>query len=409
MKRSGVARDGSTRGGLLCFAALALLGCGITAAAADEPPPTIDTRARAALRRGASWLRAQQGADGRWRSQRYGLLRGGETLTAFAVGTLVRVAPHLLPKEAAEVEAALVRADGFLLHALAADGALGTGDPVDEYPVYATALWLASGRPSPETAARLVGYLRGAQARRPAPVAGGFGLRAPFEGNARGLRIEVSHTAIALGALEGHAPRGDALWTRARGFLRRCQNLSPAGTKKKNAVLDGGFSFTPQRWFAKTLPLGEAAPGRFGAYGSATADGLLALLSAGADPAGAEVQAAAGWLARHLSLRDVPGLEAPAPGRAQGQGLRFYWAWRLAEAARRVTARVPRSPLAVSPWRQGVVAAVVRAQRVDGAWQNASGAMLEDEALIATGEALQALAAVLDVPRVPEKKPQRSR
>ena len=72
-----------------------------------------------------------------------------------------------------------------------------------------------------------------------------------------------------------------------------------------------------------------------------------------------------------------------------------------AAAAHRRARRAPRSPLAASPWRARVVDALAPVQRADGAWQNASGGMLEDEALIATGEAMRALACVLEEKRPP--------
>jgi hypothetical protein len=109
--------------------------------------------------------------------------------------------------------------------------------------------------------------------------------------------------------------------------------------------------------------------GAYRSYGSATADGVLALRAAGA-PA----EPALRWLRSHHRTDEAPGF--PDARRRFALGLRFYYAAACAEAA-------PELP----------VAPLLGPQRLDGSFVNPELLVKEDDPLIATAFAVRALAA----------------
>jgi hypothetical protein len=152
----------------------------------------------------------------------------------------------------------------------------------------------------------------------------------------------------------------------ARVFIERCQNP------------DGGFFFTTTEF--DTNKAGHDGK-QFRSYGTATADGILALLAAGVERHDPRVEAAERWLAGHHRDMDAPGFTGEAYDRWP-RGLAFYYAATATQAFR---------SLAKDPGA-GVREALRRAQRRDGSWSNAENLVKEDDPLIATPFAVRALA-----------------
>jgi hypothetical protein len=88
---------------------------------AGKPAPTPADLHRRAMARAARWLWSQQGADGGWHSGTYGLLRSGQSLTAFVLAALLEVPPEVEPPRPAQIKRALA----FLEAHVDADGAQG--------------------------------------------------------------------------------------------------------------------------------------------------------------------------------------------------------------------------------------------------------------------------------------------
>jgi hypothetical protein len=335
---------------------LGALACVPTAAARAD-------RTARALRRGADYLWSRQSAEGGWHSTTYGLLRSGHSLTP-----LVLLA---LAADGKRDDKRIARGLAFLERAAKEAGALGLGD--DDYPCYATALGLraiihfaGSGHP---LAPRMVAWLKGQQMSpengwtQEDPAFGAWGLgsvrprTAPHCGH-----IDLSMTRYVLEALaEAGIGATEECRANALVFIRRCRNA------------DGSFFFSTVETGANKA--GETADG-FAGYGSATADGILALLAAGDSDAKTSVD----WLRNHDDPELPQGFPSPARLR-YAEGLRYYYADCATRAFRAVG--VPRTV----PF----VEALLAAQRGDGSWANAEALVKEDDPLIATAFALSAL------------------
>lgn len=305
-------------------------------------------------------------------------MKSGQSLTPLVLSTLLRVPePTARPKGRQVVQAV-----AFLERHLHENGGLGLSDSVIlDYPNYATGLALiALDRlgDHEKLIARMRHYLLGQQFQESLgyspedPAYGGWGMggdprRAPNPGH-----MDLSMTRFVLEGL-AVAPRAskEAI-LRARTFLTRCQNP------------DGGFYFSP-------VVLGANKAGRvndvFQSYGSTTADGILALLATGQSPHSKEVELARAWLIEHHRVDRVPGIPAENPSRWH-LGLRFYYLAAAAQVFQKLD--VNQAPRTVD-WRRELVDTLLKGQREDGSWVNEVPTQKEDDPLIATSLALQAL------------------
>jgi len=314
-----------------------------------------------ASRRGTAYLWSRQQPDGAWRSETYGLLRSGQSLTPLIVNALLDAgAPANDPR--------LLRAIDFLRRDINADGAIGiTGD---DYPCYATALTLrAFVRTRPALAPPLIAWLRSQQMSpangwKPTDLAfgawgiGGAPRTAPDSGH-----IDLSMTRHVLESLaEAGVPLSDPALRNALVFVNRCQNP------------DGGFFFSTVETGANKA--GDTNSG-FASYGSTTADGLLCQLAAGHATTAPALQ----WLRANDDAELPRGFQSSARER-YAEGLRYYYA-DAAVRAFRAAGHKRAVPFA---------AALKRAQQPDGSWRNPEPLVKEDDPLIATAFAVSALA-----------------
>src|SRR5882724_2206235 len=342
-----------------CVPALVLLLASACTFQQEEAPD-------AALRRGCQYLWSQQDQDGGWHSRTYGLLKSGQSLTGFVLNALLHVPPQTCQPPAG----ALDRALAFLDRNTNAEGAVGKMDPLlYDYPNYATALAVQALRRAGRSGDALVAWLRtqqfteehGWQHGDAAYGAWGMGGEPRIAPNAG--HVDLSMTRHVLEALAAAGvPARDPAFARARVFVERCQNP------------DGGFFFS-------TVVLDANKAGQDGSqyrsYGTATADGILALLAMGTPPDSERVLSAKRWLATHNVPDGAPGFIGPAYQRWT-QGLRFYYAASIAQVF-------------AGP-SQMLAASLEAAQRSDGSWRNAENLVKEDDPLIATGFSVAALA-----------------
>jgi hypothetical protein len=305
------------------------------------------------MERGVAALRRLQEADGAWRSVKYADMKSGLPLTALAAYALSRLPG---PPECG-------RAIEFLSKHLEPSGQVG-----NEYPNFTTGMTLRAFRvyrPSgwEEMTRRMAEYLVKAQETEAAgwtpedPAYGGWGYGGLAHAPRRLLRQDISSTRFAIEAL-AEAGRIAEVRDKALAFAARLQNE------------DGGFCYS------RALPTTNKA-GEFQSYGSATADGVLALRALGEPGRSARAEA---WLAANFSAERVPGFakEVRVPWH---EGILYYYLAAAAEAA-------------TDAARRGEIARKIRSlQAPDGSWTNSSGIMKEDEPVIATCFALLACAA----------------
>jgi prenyltransferase beta subunit len=320
-----------------------------------------------ALHRAAQYLWTQQAEDGGFHSAAYGLLRSGQSLTPFVLDALLAVPDAVLTARPAAIERALE----FIRKNTNADGALGLMDETAaDYPNYATALAATvlvkarrSGRGSNVDAGPMVAHLRAQQfaeengwKRADAPY-GAWGMGGAIRRPPDAGHVDLSMTRYVLEALrsDGVAPFDPAIM-RALVYLKRSQND------------DGGFYFSTVN--PEINKAGEANGG-FASYGTATADGLLALRAAGIPEDDPRIVKAIQWLKDHHRPDRAPGFEGTVRD-SWGSGLRFYYASVISKTALGL-------PVTLPP------------QAGDGSFRNSNKMVKEDDPLIATTFALHVL------------------
>lgn len=318
------------------------------------------------LRKAAQYLWAQQSKDGGFHSSTYGLLRSGQSLTPFVLDALLDVPETVLRAPAGAIDRALA----FVKRNTSAEGTLGRMDEsAADYPNYATALAVTvmvkarrSGRE--RDIAPMVAQLRAQQfsetngwKREDAPY-GAWGMGGPLHRPPDAGHVDLSMTRFVLEALQAAGvPASDPVMTRALAYLERSQNI------------DGGFYFSPVN--PEINKAGEAN-GRFASYGTATADGVLALRAAGIPDTDDRIAKAIMWLKDHHQPDRAPGFDAP-PHQSWGSGLRFYYAAAISRT-------IPGSLILLPP------------QGNDGSFRNSNNLVKEDDPLIATAFAVRVLA-----------------
>ncbi|PWU08727.1 MAG: hypothetical protein C5B51_07390 [Terriglobia bacterium] len=348
-----------------CIALLLALGTGCAPRSAPAP-----------LARAARYLWGQQAKDGGWHSHTYGLLRSGQSLTPFVLLALLEIPEEVYPLPKADVDRAIT----FVRSQTRPDGALGMADPaIPDYPNYSTALAVSAlcraRRPGWEAQVHpMVAYLRGQQFTEQNgwhpqdPVYGAWGMGGERRKPPDTGHVDLSMTRYVLEALRAAGlPASDPAFAHARIFIERCQNLDS----------DGGFFFSTTEF--DTNKAGHDGQ-RFRSYGTTTADGILALLAAGSPASEVHVARAARWLTSHHHDMYVPGFVGEAYQRWP-RGLAFYYSAASTQAWRALSA----GPL------PGVADGLRRTQRVDGSWANPENLVKEDDPLIATTFAVQAL------------------
>ena len=324
-------------------------------------------RKRSPLARAAQYLWAQQAADGGFYSVTYGLLRSGQSLTPFVLGALLRVPDDTLPAPVGAVD----RAIAFIRKHTSVDGVVGVAGGDADYPNYATALAVdalvaAQRRLWTADIAPMIAHLRAQQFSeangwaREHPAYGGWGMGGAIHRPPHAGHVDLSMTRFVLEALRASGVDGsDPAMTRARVFLERSQNH------------DGGFFFSPV-----TPALNKAGQSAEGivSYGTATADGVLALRACGVPDSDHRIARAIAWLDRNHQSDRVPGFdEGKSPRGLWGAGLRFYYAGAIARVRPHLKVRLPD-------------------QADDGSFRNAIGLVKEDDPLIATTFAIQMIA-----------------
>lgn len=349
----------------------------------------------------ARFLIASQSADGAWRSHVYGPLKDGPSLTPQAMASLI----PLIEKDRERLASAQ-RGRTYLVSFMAR---LQAGSDGLRFPAYTAA-----------TISRVVAF--------DAPGAVGAGLRVPWLAQVRGMQLtqslgyepselsfggwgyspivphmgrpddparalsiaNLSATVFCLDALRDAAvPPDDPVWAAALTFVQRCQNFPDDPTAADPKYDDGGFYFMPHD--AGWNKAGVAGTDRHGitrlhSYGSATADGLRALLDCGLPLDHPRVIAARKWLTAHFDARNVPGTYEP-DREVLRNATYYYYAASLSQAFVREGVRDDGS----DGWAQALARELLGRQRPDGSWSNDYTDAKEDDPLVATPSAATAL------------------
>ncbi len=213
------------------------------------------------------------------------------------------------------------------------------------------------------------------------------------------------HVLEALSAAE--VPPSDPAFWKAAVYVERCHNFDPT----RPDAQDGGFYFS-----TVVLDANKAGPDgdRYRSYGTATADGILVLLAMGRSRADERVRAARRWLESHHLSDRATGFVGEAYKRWPAS-LRFYYAASATKAFRELLRLAKYSDLGAraqhaSPLQsehgpcnhnlrdslgvsqpESVSRSLQTEQAPDGSWSNPEDLVKEDDSLIATPFAVQAL------------------
>lgn len=360
--------------------------------AADEKMREIRERGTAALEKGLGFLAKGQGTDGGWHSQTYGQFKGGAALTAFVLDAVSRGGEGWRKKQGRGVE----RGFEFFRAGFARRGTIACPDGSLDHPTYGAALWLRGRRrlklPGEEPMrGELVKYLLGAQCAeergfdKENPSFGGWDFLG--QGDAHGVTTGTNVSVVCLVA-EGLAGEQEAGGKQAKA-IEAALGRSAAWTSRCQQK-DGGFCFTPEPMSLNNkADFRDEARHEPRAYGTATCDGIRALLAAGVKSDDKRIVRAVAWLAERPSLELVPGFEGLPPELGWQRGLRFYYYSTLAQ----VLPLLPATDVAAR--RKALLEMLLKLQRGDGSFLNESDRMRENDPLIATGLGVVALGEVL--------------
>lgn len=341
--------------------------------------PETQAQAQAALGKGFAWLRAAQAADGSWSDRRF---PGMSALALWAMASAKDPANAAAAEKAAAYIASCAQPDGGIYVPIPGRRGGGLGN-------YNTCLCLTALHAFGQRE-RFLGVMLGARAYVASTQIeteglheGGFG----YDKSSPRAYTDLNNTFYALDAMrltrdvEEARPAGqkkvDINWEAARKYV-----LSMQETEGGDA---GGFVYnreTPRR----QAP-GEAGKETLRAYGSMTYAGLLAMLHCELRRDDPRVRSACQYLGKHWTLEENPG---------QGnQGLYFYYEV-LARALDAAAVReLPLEGGEKVDWREALAKALVRRQRADGSWVNASNRFWEGDPALSTSYALLALTLTL--------------
>lgn len=353
---------------------------------ANEPKPaeqTSDDKAKAAIRRGLDWLKANQAEDGHWSSPNY------PATTALALWAFAR-SDHpdraaVCSKAAAFIEKR-VQPDGGI-YKPAIIGWLGGGLSTYNTAICMVALHALDRTKYAKTILDARKFVASSQLTGDSPVSGGFSYNPPRPGaNPDKARADLSNTAWALRAMretqdvEDLRPGGktvDVNWNASLTFVEKFQNRD-----QSDATNYGGFAYSLGGERGGTT-VGKDGTMKLAGYGSMTYAGLESMIYAQVDRADPRVRSAVEWAANHWSVDENPGM---------GSKGHFYYLNIMAKAlslnGADTLARKDGDPI---PWKSQLVGKLVATQAKDGSWSNKDNTFWEGDAALVTPYSILAL------------------
>lgn len=376
-------------------AALSLM---LSLTACGQQTDRLEQRVDAALERSTRFLVARQAEDGSWRSEVYGTLRDGVTLTPPILKALQFGPQFEGSQQACE------RAVSYLTGLGTEAGRL----PVMGFPVYSAALSLVAlsrvtGPGVERSRQAFLELLCGHQLDEelgwePSDLAyGGFGYSVRPPRRRDGVRppfdADLSSTLFAVGAMRlAGVPAEHPDIQKALHFVRRCQNFAD-DPGRDDRFEDGGFVTAASHGEQNkggVAGVDGAGRTRYHSYGSATADGLRGLLRCGLPADHPRVVAARRWLEQRFDPTIHPG-RFTAALEADRSAPYFYSCWSLAHAFRLLGVSEFEQDGETIRWAEALATHLLSLQQEDGSFRNPHTFMKEDDPLIATPLAMGAL------------------
>ena len=369
----------------------------------SNPDDAESLLAKQVLNKATAFLQARQSADGAWRSETYGLLKSGQSLTPFVLFALT----DSLTDKRQPNEESIQKAISFLRAKSDPNGVHGRADPdFLDYPNYSTAYalrcFLRFGNADDQARiGKMTSYLEAQQFSEKAgfepdsPAYGGWG----FGINGRPTLssfVDLSHTRRVLASLAQATPVTPKVRIRAERFLALLQKnpkekrspLIPGFTNERTErpPHDGGFFSSPNVAYAnkgRTEVDPKTGQTFYRSYATATCDGILSLLALGVDKSDPRITSAARWLRTNEDWNFPTGipLNDPAPW---AESMRFYHLMVRAEAYSALDM--------AGDWRKTLARFLADKQLPDGSFLNPEGRLMkEDDPMLCTTYAVIAL------------------
>jgi hypothetical protein len=394
---------------ILCVLAIAIAASPLGAQSSTDERTRLVAQIDTALARGATFLAEQPDDDGYWRSDVYGLLKDGPSLTSLALWVLPSRNDFRAPRD---------RGFAAMRRVLKQDDGEWRVAEKLEYPVYTASLMILAdplnvqkGGPAWLTVVREHQFNARNGWTKTDSFFGGWGYTkvpplksadgkfiSPLDEpnlSATAFAVEAIHSAIwEQGAASGRTfepEMQDAIY-----FVERCQNWRGTAPDSDARFNDGGFHFMlgdavrNKPGVAGTDSTGEL---RFRSYGSATADGVWPMLVTSRHLAHRQREVAAiRWLVEHFNGVKHPG-NYPEDRRSLQPALDYYYVRALLRAARDFRRANPPEDATFrdNRWVERIARELLERQRADGSWRNPAVDVREDDPLIATSFALVAL------------------
>lgn len=333
----------------------------------------------------ATFLWEKQNTDGGWHSETHGIMKSGQSVSAFVFYNLLQVPDSIYHPTDKQINSAL---DFLRTHSK--EGVLGNFESlILDYPNYATAYALRIFKHFDKAEDQVLiqqmkDYLlsqqfiehRGMDENHLAYGAWGFGEQY-LEDGTHG-HVDLSHTRRILQSLQllEDNELSNTL-KKSQTYLGRLQ--------KRDAQFDKGFFASTVTVSTNKGDLEDEQSESYRSYATATADGLLALIASGADKNDEYVMKAFQWLVEHPNIELPEGIPKDDPN--QWHRVMFYY--HLAVRAQAYEA------MDYFTYSEAFVNVLLQNQNENGSFSNPVGAAnKEDDPLIATSFALQVLESV---------------
>jgi hypothetical protein len=379
---------------LLVGAMLLTAGSGTRISAAEALEATDIVAIDRGLDRASRFVLGAQAADGAWRASRYPALADGASLTPLVMRSLRE------RRQLAAVAEAWQRGMDYLARVRPSDGESELPPESLKYPLYTAAGALLALPDTPANRGLRGAWIEFIAKRQLTEPLGWQAADGEYGGwsYARALPhkpttsamprspldvANLSATAFAIEALRfGGRPPDHPCFARALRFVTHCQNYAENGHREPRFD-DGGFFFVLEdatRNKAGIAGSDGAGRIRYCSYASATADGLRALRLCGLSQDHPRVVAARDWL-KH-SLVELETAKDLSPDTSQWRASSFYYAcWSLGLSLDAFTAGEAAT----------LAGALLSRQQSDGSWNNPAVDLREDDCLVATPLAIEAL------------------
>lgn len=335
------------------FCMLTGLLCSCPTASGDDRIGSDPEKVSKAREKAIAFLKTSQADDGTWTN-------------AEATGITALVTYGLLMAGAAPEDPVVDKALQRIVGLSQPSGAIGL--PKSRIPAYETSIALMtlqaankSGKYTPvvekaEKFVRGVQFNETTKTDKSDPKYGGAGY-GPGVG-----RPDMSNTVFFLEALQATgANKNDPAVQKAVIFLSRCQNLETEFNPGKKTVNDGGFFYSPTTTDGNS-PAGRDEEGGPRSYGSMTYAGLKSMLYAGLTSDDERVQAALGWIKKHYSVEENPGM---------GSNGVFYYYYLFAKALSTLEQTHLEDDKGVKhDWRKELADHLLSLQQPNGSWVN---------------------------------------